>query len=71
MDTKPRLFTSLSPALINLYDLRNAVVVIIDVFRATSTIAAALHNGAKAIIPVDSVHLAIEMSKKTSLHCRR
>ncbi|HRN49207.1 MAG TPA: 2-phosphosulfolactate phosphatase [Niabella sp.] len=67
MDTKPRLFTSLSPALINLYDLRNAVVVIIDVFRATSTIAAALHNGAKAIIPVDSVHLAIEMSKK--FHC--
>jgi 2-phosphosulfolactate phosphatase len=31
------------------------VVVIIDVFRATSTIATALHNGAEKVIPVASV----------------
>jgi 2-phosphosulfolactate phosphatase len=49
---------------LHLYDLSNAVVVIIDVFRATSTIAAALHNGAKCIIPVDEVAKAIEISKK-------
>jgi 2-phosphosulfolactate phosphatase len=63
-ENKPTLFTCFSPALLNLYDLENAVVVIIDVFRATSTIAAALYNGAKAIIPVDSVARAIEISKK-------
>jgi 2-phosphosulfolactate phosphatase len=63
MSNKPTLNTSLSPALLHLYDLSSSVVVIIDVFRATSTIASALHNGAKAVIPVDSVPKAIEISK--------
>ncbi|WP_300601835.1 2-phosphosulfolactate phosphatase [Niabella sp.] len=63
MSNQPTLYTSLSPALIHLYDLNNAVVVVIDVFRATSTIAAALYNGAQYIIPVDSVPRAIEISK--------
>lgn len=63
MSTKPTLHTSLSPALLHLYDLSNSNVVIIDVFRATSTIAAALHNGARCVIPVDSVPKAIEISK--------
>lgn len=60
---KPALHTCISPALLHLYDLSNSVVVIIDVFRATSTIASALYNGAKCIIPVDSVAKAIEISK--------
>ena len=63
MTRNPTLYTSISPALLHLYDLNNSIVVIIDVFRATSTIAAALYNGAKAIIPVDSVPRAIEISK--------
>lgn len=63
MNSKPELHTSLSPALLHLYDLNNSVVVIIDVFRATSTIASVLHNGAKCVIPVDSVPKAIEISK--------
>ncbi len=62
--TKPTLFTSLSPALLNLYDISNATVVIIDVLRATSTIATALYNGAKAVIPVDSVSRCIEIGKQ-------
>lgn len=61
--TKPTLFTCLSPALLHLYDLSDAVVVIIDVFRATSTIASALHNGAACVIPVDSVSKAVALSK--------
>ena len=61
---KPTIHTCFSPALLHLYDLNNAVVVIIDVFRATSTIAAALHNGAKCAIPVDEVAKAIEISKQ-------
>ena len=63
MSNKPELHTSLSPALLDLYDLSNSIVVIIDVFRATSTIASALYNGAKSVIPVDSVPKAIEISK--------
>ncbi|MCF3110716.1 2-phosphosulfolactate phosphatase [Niabella sp. CC-SYL272] len=66
MSNQPTLYTSLSPALIHLYDLNNAVVVVIDVFRATSTIAAALYNGARYIIPVDSVPKAIEISKSVN-----
>lgn len=63
METKPNLYTVLSPALLNLYDLNNTVVVVIDVFRATSTIASVLYNGAKCVVPVDSVPKAIEIAK--------
>jgi 2-phosphosulfolactate phosphatase len=62
--TKPSLFTCFSPALLDLYSLNDAVVVIIDVFRATSTIAAALHNGARYVVPVDTVEKAIDISKR-------
>jgi 2-phosphosulfolactate phosphatase len=51
----------LSPALLHLFDTRDTIVVIIDVFRATSTIAAALHNGASSVIPVASVQECIEI----------
>lgn len=61
---KPSLHTSLSPALLHLYDVTNAVVVIIDVLRATSTIATALYNGAKYVVPVDSVAKCIELGKQ-------
>jgi 2-phosphosulfolactate phosphatase len=61
MDKRPILFTVLSPALLHLYDLNNTVVVIIDVFRATSTIATALYNGAARIIPVENVDRCISI----------
>lgn len=63
-DRSRKLFTCLSPALIDLYDLSNSVVVIIDVLRATSTIATALHNGAAAVIPVASVPRCIEIGEE-------
>jgi 2-phosphosulfolactate phosphatase len=62
--TKPSLYTCLSPALLHLYDVNNAIVVIIDVLRATSTIATALYNGAKCVIPVDSVTRCIELGRQ-------
>ncbi len=55
MYKKPALFTVLSPALLHLYNLKDTIVVIIDVFRATSTIATALYNGAARVIPVVAV----------------
>lgn len=63
-DHKPSLYTCFSPALLHLYDVSKAIVVIIDVFRATSTIAAALQNGAACVIPVDTVDKAVSLSKK-------
>ncbi|TMI95756.1 MAG: 2-phosphosulfolactate phosphatase, partial [Bacteroidetes bacterium] len=64
MSSKPSLHTSLSPALVHLYDVSNSIVVIIDVLRATSTIATALFNGAKSVIPVDSVSRCIELGRQ-------
>lgn len=61
---KPALNTSLSPALLHLYDVSRSIVVIIDVLRATSTIATVLYNGAKHIIPVDSVAECIRIGKQ-------
>ena len=62
---KPVLNTVLSPRLLKLYDCTNTIVVIIDVFRATSTIATALFNGAARIIPVDSVEKCIQIGAQT------
>ena len=64
MTNKPTLHTSLSPALLSLYDVSNSIVVIIDVLRATSTIATALFNGAKCVIPVDSVTRCLEIGRQ-------
>ncbi|HEY1114794.1 MAG TPA: 2-phosphosulfolactate phosphatase [Chitinophagaceae bacterium] len=63
---QPSLYTCLSPALLHLYDVRDCIVVVIDVLRATSTIATALYNGAKEIIPVDSVERCIQLGKHLS-----
>lgn len=62
--TTPALFTCMSPELLHLYDVSSSIVVIIDVLRATSTIATALNNGAKAIVPVDSVAECIQLGKQ-------
>jgi len=62
--SQPSLYTSFSPSLLNLYEVNNSIVVIIDVLRATSTIATVLYNGAKCIIPVDSVSRCIELGKQ-------
>src|SRR3954463_12374876 len=58
------LQTSLSPALLHLHEINNAIVVIIDVLRATSTMATALFNGAKYIIPVENVPKCIAWGKQ-------
>lgn len=61
---KPQLFTCFSPALLNLYNISDSIVVIIDVLRATSTIATALYNGATAVIPVATVPRCIELGQE-------
>jgi 2-phosphosulfolactate phosphatase len=64
MSNKPVLHTSLSPALLHLYDVNNSIVVVIDVLRATSTIVTALYNGAKSVIPVDSIAKCMEIGRQ-------
>jgi 2-phosphosulfolactate phosphatase len=61
---RPTLHTALSPSLLHLYDVSSSIVVIIDVLRASSTIANALYNGAKSIIPVDSVAECIKLGRQ-------
>ena len=64
MPQKPSLHTLLSPRLLDLYDVSESIVVIIDVFRATSTIATALYNGAEKVIPVADVQDCIDLGRK-------
>lgn len=54
MDQK-KLEVCLTPALISLYDVEEYIVVIVDIFRATSSICYGIENGAEAIIPVSEV----------------
>ncbi len=44
-----------TPSLLPLYEIENAIVVVIDIFRATSSICYGFENGATAIIPVATV----------------
>jgi len=44
-------------------DLRETLCVVFDVLRATSTFVTALHNGAKAIIPVGEISEALAFKK--------
>lgn len=57
----------LSPLLLPIYELTGKSVVVIDILRATSTICAALHNGAASVIPVVSTEEALSFSNKDYL----
>jgi 2-phosphosulfolactate phosphatase len=49
----------LTPALIHLHDLSNAIVVVIDVLRATSSMCVAFTQGVNSIIPVATIEESI------------
>lgn len=53
-----------SPTLYPVYEDSESIVVIIDIFRATSAICAAFEHGAEKIIPVATVEEALEYKKK-------
>jgi 2-phosphosulfolactate phosphatase len=56
-----------TPALLPLYDITESIVVIIDIFRATSSICYGFHNGAKAIIPVATVEECLSYQNQNFL----
>lgn len=51
-----------SPELIHLYDLQEKIVVVVDIFRATSTMAAALANGVTEIKTFENLESCKEMA---------
>lgn len=57
----------LSPSLRPLYDLEGKICVVIDVLRATTTVCAALDNGALSVIPVRDVEQALSLQKEGNL----
>jgi len=54
----------LTPALIHLHDLSNAIVVVIDVLRATSSMCVAFTQGVNSIIPVATIEESIAYREK-------
>ncbi|HEY2804338.1 MAG TPA: 2-phosphosulfolactate phosphatase, partial [Gemmatimonadales bacterium] len=52
-----------SPAGIGQPDVQGRNVVVIDVLRATTTIAVALFNGARAVLPAASTEEALRMAQ--------
>ena len=54
----------LTPALLQLYNIENSIVVVIDILRATSSITYGMDNGAEAIIPVAQVEDCLAYADK-------
>src|SRR5215217_4036265 len=61
-ETGPRLHVHLLPNLVDASDLRGGVAVVIDVLRATTTIAYAFHAGITAVYPVGEIPLALSLA---------
>ncbi len=53
--SKYKIEVCFTPALLPLYNTENTIAVVIDIFRATSSICYGIENGATAIIPVSKV----------------
>ncbi|AWW29889.1 2-phosphosulfolactate phosphatase [Echinicola strongylocentroti] len=54
----------LSPELIHLHDLKGKIVVVVDIFRATSTMVTGLANKVKSITPVAGLEACRAMKEK-------
>lgn len=61
---RPIVETCMSPALLHLFDTKETNVVIIDIFRATSTITTAIFNGAAKVVPVAEVKACIDLKNE-------
>lgn len=53
-----------SPALYPFYQQEKDTVVVVDIFRASTTICTMFHNGVKAVIPVSTVDEALSFKQK-------
>ncbi len=53
---KKELSVCLSTSMIQSFDLKNKVIVVVDIFRATSVICTALNEGVSEVIPVNEIN---------------
>ncbi|MGB0805769.1 MAG: 2-phosphosulfolactate phosphatase [Salibacteraceae bacterium] len=60
----PLIEVSYTPENFEVYDTTDSIVVVNDIFRATSAMCTAFENGAKSMIPVDTIEKARELQKK-------
>lgn len=54
-DSQPWIGVCITPQLIDQFDLSDSIVVVIDILRATTSMAVAFHFGARSMIPVASL----------------
>jgi 2-phosphosulfolactate phosphatase len=59
-----KISTCFSPAQYPLFHMEDSIVVVVDVFRATSAICTAFENGVAAIVPVATIEEAIALKQK-------
>lgn len=64
LNMSKKIEVCLTPALIDLYDIEESIVVVIDILRATSSITYGIDNGAEAIIPVANVEDCLNYADK-------
>lgn len=61
---KNKIDIVLAPELLNAYQQKESVAVVIDVLRASATIVTALHNGANAIFPLETIEEAEQFAQQ-------
>jgi 2-phosphosulfolactate phosphatase len=54
----------LTPELLHLHNIENSIVVVVDIFRATSCMTTAFANGVEAIIPVATINECVAYQQK-------
>jgi 2-phosphosulfolactate phosphatase len=68
LNSSPIVRICLTPALYPIYKDENSIVVVVDIFRATSAISTALHHGMKAVIPVADINASAEYQGNEYIH---
>jgi 2-phosphosulfolactate phosphatase len=58
-----RLDVAFSPAGLTLAEVQGRTVFVVDILRATTSMCAALHHGAKAVLPVGSTEEALRLAQ--------
>lgn len=59
-DEQKSMHVCMTPALIDQFDVSDAIVVVIDILRATTTMCVAFDNGVEFIVPVEHVEACLE-----------
>lgn len=61
---KKTIDVCLSPELLHLFDVKNSIVVVVDILRATSCMTTAFEQGVKTLIPVSTLEECEELREK-------